>query len=189
MNPILLYHDFVSPFCRLALPIAMEAARRTSLPLRAVPFELHPDPGPLPQAGALHDEMAAARTVAGEWGLELGEPRHVPRTRKAHEAVAFARQRELELPVLQALYHAHWMEGLDLSRLDVLADTGAGAGLEREPLHVALGLDDLREGVVREQEAAVAAGLTGVPALQLGDVVAVGLTSLEELVEWIESNR
>jgi predicted DsbA family dithiol-disulfide isomerase len=187
MNPILLYHDFVSPFCRLAVPIVIEAARRTGHTLRAVPFELHPAPGPAPPLHALEDEMAAARSAAGEWGLELGTPRHMPRTRKAHEAVAFARQRDLEIPVLRALYHAHWMEARDISRLDVLADAGAVAGLEREPLHVALGLDDLQGEVVREQDAAVAAGLTGVPAIQLGDAVAVGLVPLESLLEWIES--
>ncbi len=42
---------------------------------------------------------------------------------------------------------------------------------------------------MREQQAAAAAGLTGVPAVQVRDVVAVGVFPLPELVEWIESNR
>lgn len=189
MNRILLYHDFVSPFSRLAVPATIEAARRADVPLRAVPFELHPAPAPLPELASLEGEMETARAIAGEWGVELGSPGIVPRTRKAHEAVAFARGHQLEIPVLEGLYNALWKEGRDISRLDVVADAGAAAGMDREALHVALGVDNLQDEVIREQEVAVASGLTGVPAVQFGDVVAVGLFPVEELVEWIESNR
>lgn len=194
MNRLLLYHDFASPFSRLAVPAVAEAARRTGMELRAVPFEIRPAPAPLPAPGEmdddeLADELATARSLAAEGGVELGELRRVPRTRKAHEAVAFARAQGAELPVLRALYDALWLDGLDIARLDVLADVGEAAGLDREALHVALGVDDFEAEVVREQEAAVAAGLTGVPAVQVSDVVATGLFPAHELVEWIERNR
>lgn len=189
MKRILLYHDFVSPFCRLAVPATIDAARRTGAPLRAVPFELHPAPGPLPELASLDGELETASAIAREWGVELGSPGLVPRTRKAHEAVAFARSHQLEIPVLERLYDALWKDGRDISRLDVVADAGAAAGMDREALHVALGVDNLQDEIIREQEAAVAAGLTGVPAVQFGDVAAVGLFPVEELVEWIESNR
>ena len=103
--------------------------------------------------------------------------------------MAFARRHDAQEAVLRAIYDALWQDGRDISRLDVLADLGGEAGLDREAMHVALGLDELEAEVVREQEAAVAAGLTGVPAVQVRDVVAVGLFPVEELVEWIEENR
>lgn len=190
MSRLLLFHDFASPFCRLAAQIAPAAAARTGLELRPVPFELRPAPLPLPGPGALDaEELETAASLAREWGLDLGEVHRLPRTRKAHEAVAYARTKGAGEAVLAGLYDALWRDGLDLSRLDVLADVSAAAGLDREAVHVALGVEDLAEEVVQEQGAAAAAGLTGVPALQVRDVVATGLFSLEEMVAWIEENR
>lgn len=190
MDRILLYHDFTSPFCRLAAGVVPEAARRTGTELRAVPFELRPAPAPLPEPGGLDaEELDAARAVAEEWELQLGTLTRVPRTRKAHEAVAYARAHDAELAVLGRIYDALWRDGLDIARLDVLADIGEAAGLDREAMHVALGVDDFEEAVVREQEAAASVGLTGVPAVQVRDVMAVGLFPVPELVEWIEAHR
>ena len=189
MDRLLLYHDFASPFSRLAAEVASEAARRTQLRVRPVPFELRPAPIPLEDAAVDPEELRSANAAAREWGMELGTLRQVPRTRKAHEMVAYARAHDLDAVVLGRIYDALWMDGLDISRLDVLADIGESAGLDREPLHVALGVDELENEVVREQRAAAAAGLTGVPALQVRDVVAVGLFPVSEIVEWIEENR
>lgn len=189
MNRLLLYHDFASPFSRLAVGVGAEAARRTGLELRPVPFELRPPPAPLHGPPVEDEEMEAAAAVAEEWGVQLGTLRRVIRTRKAHEAVAWGRERDSGTALLRGIYDALWLEGQDISRLDVLAEIGGAAGLDREALHVALGVDEFREEVVREQRAAASAGITGVPAMQVRDVVAVGLFPLDEVVEWIEANR
>lgn len=191
MGRLLLYHDFTSPFCRLAVEAVAGAARRTELELRPVPFELNPAPAPLPdpEEQSWIEEMDAAEAAARRLGLELGRLNHVPRTRKAHEAVAHAREQGAAEVLLRRLYDALWVRALDISRLDVLADEGAAAGLDREALHLALGLDRFEAEVAREQEAAEAAGIGGVPAVQVRNVVATGLFPVDELVEWIEANR
>lgn len=193
MSHLLLYHDFASPFCRLAVPVAGVAAERTGLAVRPVPFELRPAPAPLPAPDERTDpereELDTARRVADEWGLPLGEMPRIPRTRKAHEAVAYARAHDAGDAVLVRIYDALWRDGLDIARLDVLADIGEAAGLDRQAMHIALGLDDLRDDVLREQAAATAAGLTGVPTFQVGDATAVGLFAADELVAWIQENR
>lgn len=190
MDRLLLYHDFVSPFCRLAHQLVPEAARRNGLAVRSVPFELCPPPAPLPEPEELFgEELEVARTLADEWGMELGALPRLPRTRKAHEAVAFARREGAGAEVVTAIYRALWADGRDISRLDVLAEIGDAAGLDGQALHVALGLDELASEVVREQEAASAAGLTGVPAVQVRDVRAVGLFPIDELTDWIRANR
>lgn len=189
MARLLLFHDFTSPYCRLAARVAADAAERTGLELRPVPFELRPAPAGLPAPDELDAaELETARSLAREWGVPLGELRRVPRTRKAHEAVAYAIAKDAALAVLNGIYDALWRDGLDIARLDVLADVGAAAGLEREPLHVALGLDTFEGDVIREQDAAAAAGVTGVPVVQVRDVTAVGLLPVDELVAWIEAN-
>lgn len=194
MNRLLLFHDFVSPYCRLALGATLDAASRAGLEVRAVPFELYPTPAPLPTPDApeLAEQVEKASAIAREWGEELGTLPLVPRTRKAHETVAYARAKggeEIAESVLRGLYQALWSEGRDISRLDVLADVGEAAGLDREPLHVALGVDELESAVVREQDAAAAAGVPGVPAVQIGDVMATGLLSAGELLDWLDRSR
>jgi predicted DsbA family dithiol-disulfide isomerase len=194
MSRLLLYHDFVSPYCRLALGATLEAASRAGLEVRPVPFELHPAPAdlPAPDGPELAGQLETASAIAREWGTELGTLSTVPRTRKAHEAVAHARTRGgagvAEL-VLRGIYRALWLDGRDIARLDVLSDVGEAAGLEREPLHVALGLNEFEAEVVAEQDAAAAAGITGVPAVQLGGVLATGLLSEDELFSWMDRNR
>ena len=191
MSRLLFFHDFASPYCRLALHAVTGAAERTGLEVRPVPFELRPPPEPLPDPGAdeLARELETARTVAEEWGIALEPPPLVPRTRKAHEAVAYTLEHGSTAAMLQGIYDALWTDGLDIARLDVLADIGEEAGLERDPLHVSLGLDEYEADVVREQHAAAGAEITGVPAVQLGSVVAAGLFPSDELVAWIEENR
>ncbi|MFO7893719.1 MAG: DsbA family protein [Longimicrobiales bacterium] len=191
MSRLLFFHDFASPYCRLALDAVTDAAERTGLEVRPVPFELRPAPEPLPPPDhpALAEEMDTARTLADQWGITLVTPPLVPRTRKAHEAVAYALDHGGAATVLRGIYEALWTHGQDIARIDVLADVGQAAGLEREPMHVALGIDEFQADVVREQHAAAGAEITGVPAVQIGTVMAAGLLPADELVGWIEENR
>jgi 2-hydroxychromene-2-carboxylate isomerase len=152
LSTLVLYHDFVSPFSRLALLVARNVAREVGLDLRLVPLELFPPPVPLPPAPeTLGAELEAALPLARALGAELALPARVPRTRKAHEALVHARrqgegmgQREgmgqgqgqgqgegLELELAEALYDAVWRRGQDIGRLDVLAGLGAEVGLDR----------------------------------------------------------
>ena len=191
MSRLLFFHDFASPYCRLALDAVTDAAERTGLTVRPVPFELRPAPDPLPGPDdpALAEELETATAVAEEWGTTLRPPPLVPRTRKAHEAVAYAIENGAVVAVLRGIYEAYWSGGRDIARIDVLADIGEAAGLDREPLHVALGADVYEADVVREQHAVAGAEITGVPAVQVGEVVAGGVLPADELVAWIEENR
>ncbi|MFW5947442.1 MAG: DsbA family oxidoreductase [Gemmatimonadota bacterium] len=191
MTRLLFFHDFASPYCRLALDAVTGAAGRAGLDVRPVPFELWPAPAPIPSPddARLLNEMETARELAEEWGVPLRKPAVLPRTRKAHEAVAFALARDGAMEVVRRIYDALWAEGRDIARLDVLAEIGEAAGLDREALHVALGTDEFEADVVREQHAAAGAGLEGVPVVQVGHVRASGLLPADDLLAWIEDNR
>lgn len=191
MERLLFFHDFASPYCRLALGAVITAAERAGLELRPVPYELWPAPQPLPSPDepALIDEIETARSLANGWGVTLRPPPLVPRTRKAHEAVAFALAHQGVRAVIEGIYEALWTDGRDIARIDILTDIGEAAGLDREALHVALGLDEYEADVVREQHAAAGAEIAGVPAFQLGSVLASGLLPADDLLHWIEENR
>ena len=186
---LLLYHDFASPYCRLALELARGAAEEAGLPLRLVPFQLRPSPVPLPSVDepAFRAELESALPLAAAWGIELRPPPSVPRTGKAHEAVQHAATEGRPIEMAAAIYHALWADGRDISRVDTLVETAAAVGLEGQALHVALGLDTHREAVERAEADAEAGGVTGVPTLGLGGRVVVGLLSPDELRAWIDA--
>lgn len=190
MAELIIHHDFVSPFSRVALAVARAVSARAGVDLRLAAMELWPAPLPLPMpAEALGDDLRAALPLAIDLGTTMALPPLVPRTRKAHEAVVHARAHGLELVMAEAIYDALWRRGLDIGRLDVLADVGARVGLDRDLLHVALGLDSGEAEVVAAGTAAEAAGIDGVPTFRLGAAAAVGLFPPAELLEWIRAQR
>jgi predicted DsbA family dithiol-disulfide isomerase len=190
MTRLLLYHDFASPFCRVALATARAAMEGTDMTLELVPFELHPDRGPAPsQDAAVRGEVEAVQALARAVGVEVVMPPLVPSTGKAHEAVLHARAHGQAVTLASALYDALWVRGLDIGRIDVLADLGADVGLDRGALHVTLGLDVYRPEIARAQELVAGAGIDSVPAFQVGQERSVGLVPMAELRGWIDAVR
>jgi predicted DsbA family dithiol-disulfide isomerase len=187
MPRLLFYHDFGSVFCRLALVVTRDVAAAAGLELETSPVELYPSPAPLPTADDLAADIDAARPLARTLGIPLHLPPLVPRTRKAHEAVAHARQHGRGLDMAEAIYDAVWHRGLDITRLDVLADLGAATGLDPGPLHVGLGTDAWADDVARAQRDADAARIDALPTYRLDDRLLHGLLPRAELLEWIRS--
>ncbi len=188
MPRLLMFHDFASAFCRAALPVVREAAAGAGLDLALVPFELFPAPTLLPEpADVLASELEAVTPWTAERGLMLKLPSRTPRTRKAHEAVAFARDNGLELAMAEAIYDALWNRGLDIGRLDVLGELGEEIGLDGAALHVALGVDLHGDAVADAQRAAEASGIESVPTLRFGESELVGLARPPDLAAWLIS--
>lgn len=184
---LILYHDFASPYCRLALALTRPAAHHAGLGLRLEPFELRPAPAELPAIDdpTVRAEIEAALPLAAEWGIELHGPLLVPRTGKAHEAVMHARPQGLEVELADAVYRALWVHGRDISRLDTLVEVAGAVGLDDREVHVALGLDTHNRAVELAGQRAEAVGVTGVPTLVHRGRLAVGLLPPEQLREWL----
>lgn len=88
-----------------------------------------------------------------------------PRTRKAHEAARFARERGLERPMRDAIYAAHFVEGWDIGRVDVLVEIGSTLGLDHTELKVVLDIDQLTDAVLDDRRIAGQLGITETPSL------------------------
>ncbi|HEX8904054.1 MAG TPA: hypothetical protein VF771_04390, partial [Longimicrobiaceae bacterium] len=87
--PVLAFSDFTSPFCHVTEAALRRLEDEGVAAPRYAAFELYPAPAPLPAAPPA-GELAAARPLAEELGMEIGAPPTPPRTRKAHEAARFA---------------------------------------------------------------------------------------------------
>ncbi len=164
---LIVYADYVCPFCYLG-SVALAPLREEGIRIEDRPFELRPAPAPLPDLDEQHYrddwdrsvvQLAAALGVSG-----MKRPTASTRTRKAHEAAAFAREHGAGDAMHRAIYEAYFLGQRDIGRVDVLTDIGASVGLDRMALRVALDVDRYTDEVVALEEEAARLGITAVPA-------------------------
>lgn len=209
---LILISDYTCPFCYLAHEGAARLQESDRIAVDGAAFELRPPGTPLPDADAAWMRDAWSRTVVPllkESGLSMERPALMTRTRKAHEAAAYARTQDRYVEMHAALYEAYWRDGRDIGRIDVLVDIGREAGLDPSALRVSLDIDQFTDRVAQEEAWAAQLGLEGVPAYVLIDGVSgvedgegggrgeggggtgvaagirVGLQPYEELESWV----
>ena len=143
--------------------------------MRWLPFQLNPD---LPEQGIPRKEYierkfgpGGARNysrVAGvgkEVGIDFAfdNIKVQPNTLNAHRLMYYGAQHEREDEVAESLFRAYFQEGANLTDRTVLADVGARAGLDREPLAAYLASDEDKDAVLRADIEARQGGINGVP--------------------------
>lgn len=196
---LVLFADYVCPFCFLAEAVT---SRLDDGAVDGAAFELRPAGTPLPDLDAAWLREAWTRSVeplAAELGVSITRPGRATRTRKPHEAAAYARSVGLHAAMRSAIYAAYWQQGRDIGRIDVLVEIGRSVGLDPGGLRVALDIDQWTARVDEDEAWAAELGLGGVPAyvLTTGDEsgtrvaagIRVGLQRYEELTAWMERNN
>ena len=176
--------DAICPWCYIGkrqLERAMTALGQEELgfSIHWNPFQLNPD---MPKEGADRaayrawkfggaDKAAAgdARIVeaAASVGLEIRPDRmkRTPNTIDAHRLIWFAGQNGVQDAVMEAMFRAYFVDGLDIGQHAVLAD--CAVGLDRDEV-VAFLTGDLADKEMRAADlAAREAGVSGVPSFFL----------------------
>lgn len=107
-----------------------------------------------------------------------------PNTVNAHRLMYFGTRNGREDETAEALFRAYFIDGRVLTDLDVLADIGAEAGLDRDALARYLASDDGRDAVLEADMSARRAGISGVPFFIFNRKVAIsGAHEPETLLE------
>lgn len=194
---LVLFADYVCPFCFLAETGAARLREDAGMAVDGAAFELRPPGTALPDVAAAWGEDVWTRSIepiAAEMGVALKRPKLVTRTRKAHEAAAYARSVGRYADMHRAIYAAYWQQGHDIGRIDVLTGIAREIGLDASGVRVALDIDQCTERVEQDEAWAARLGLGGVPAYVLmedsgGTGVAadvrVGLQRYGNLETWI----
>jgi 2-hydroxychromene-2-carboxylate isomerase len=193
--PIEFYFDFISPYGYLG-SIGIE--RIAAAHGRAVDWRpmllgisvlkvmgLKPVPDtPLKGPYSAHDWPRFARL--------MGVP-HEPRANvhmaslPAMRAFTWLKDRDAALAkrFAQALYHAHWGEGRDMSAPEAVADVGAIVGVGRQEL-IAATADDAVKARLREHvEASLARGVFGSPSFIVDGELFWGADRLDQVDRWL----
>jgi predicted DsbA family dithiol-disulfide isomerase len=188
---VVVFGDYISPFSYLAEAV-LARSRADGVRIERCAYELWPAPVPLPELAVQEPRGAFEATVlpiAEQLGVEIRYPAIATRTRKAHEAFAYARDAGRAEPMQDAIFRAYFIEGRDIGRIDELVAVGESVGLERTALKVALDIDQYSERVDADRARAAALGITAVPAFVRGGPydrdVRLGLLEYDMLTAWL----
>ena len=175
--------DIVCPWCYIGRGRLLEAARllapEITLELRHHPFELNPE---MPEGGL--DRRTYRTRKFGSWErsleldarlqsvaaadglpLDLARQERTPSSFKAHRLLGRLGDRAQEAALLDALYHAYFVDGRDIGSTDVLVYLAGSVGIEGDAARAFLDGQALGAEVRAAVDAAYGAGISGVPAV------------------------
>ncbi len=188
--PLVFYFDYVDPGSYLThrqlgqvLPEGIEPIRH--------PFEICPVPHQLIDGSSLEWKAygATVTVLAGEAEIRMAHPAFIPWSRKAHELRLHAAEQGLESPMHEEIFSAHFWEGADIGRVDILVASAEKVGLDPSESKAVLDIDKHRDRVVDLRREAEAAGVQRVPTLRSGAASLEGPASIGELRHFLEHAR
>ncbi|MBM0258018.1 DsbA family protein [Micromonospora sp. 4G55] len=183
-----IYADVVCPWCwigkrRLEQALASYGGDVT---VRYRPFQL--DPTPVTEPKPLVEAMAAkfggreraeamfaqVTQVAAGVGLDMRFDRAVQaNTFEAHRLIRYATERGLAEETVEALYAAHFTDGVDLGSRDALVELAGKVGLDETEVRDHLESPVGRREVAADLTAAQQLGVSSVPTFVLAGKYAV----------------
>jgi len=154
-------------------------------------FEVRVPPDSLIDPGAQDWQVYQndVANLADALEVEMVAPRFIPWTRKAHELSAHARDRHCYPEVRRALFRAHFVDGLDIGRIDLLVQIATDAGLDRSETKAALDVDRYTEAVLSDRAMGEEKDVAGVPTLIRGPERLEGLHSPGQIEAWVRAHH
>ncbi|NYZ11321.1 DsbA family oxidoreductase [Azospirillum sp. RWY-5-1] len=174
------FADVICPWCYIGkhrLTRALRERPRLAPEVRWQAFQLNPDmpAGGMERSQYLANKFGGAErarqinTVIEETAERDGLPinlhriRRTPNTFQAHRVIRMGNRRGIGGAVADALFHAYFVDGLDIGDRDTLAACGATAGLDFQEVKTALAGDAEVIGVQAADSLARQLGLQAVP--------------------------
>lgn len=182
--------DVVCPWCYLGkrrLEAALAARSDIAAGVHWRPFFLDPTVpregkpridyitgkfGSLDRIKPAHERIAGLGQQEGI-DFHFGKIERQPNTLDAHRLISWAMAAGAAPAVVENLFADFFVNGADLSSMEVLAEAGARAGMDAAQLRADLESDKDAELVQRQAQAASASGIGGVPFFVFGGKVAV----------------
>lgn len=193
--------DTICPWCYVGkkrFERALGLRPQNALQVGWRPFQLNPrmPPGGMDRREYVEREFGGSERARrmhdsiGRIGIEEGisfdfrSIKKIPNTLDSHRLIRFAAERDLQTPVVDALFEAHFTKGRDIGDRRELAGIGQSAGLDRGEAHEYLESDRDVDAIVAEDRLARQLGVNGVPSFIFDRKYAVsGVQSAEIFVQ------
>lgn len=171
-------HDYVDPGSYLAFRLLEGWAAALSDPPEVTwfPLELRtPSGGPLDPSDPGWKAMARfLEDEARREAIPFRIPGFIPFTRKAHELALHAKEKGCFPLVHGAIFRAHFEEGRDIGRVDVLIELAAEVGMDGAEARTVLGVDRFLPAVEEARRSLLGREVRGVPTVEAPDRVLEG---------------
>ncbi|MEH1026148.1 DsbA family oxidoreductase [Micromonospora profundi] len=183
-----IYADVVCPWCYIGKRRLDEALARYEgeVTVRYRPFQL--DPSPVPEPRPTVEAMAAkfggperarqmfdhVTQVAAADGLRLDfDSALIANTFDAHRLVSYATDHGRAAEMVEALYQAHFQQGVDIGSREALAAVAGGIGLDAADARRFLESDERVADITAQLATARDLGISSVPTFVLAGKYAV----------------
>lgn len=176
--------DYVDPGSYL---VHRHLEARSASGVTWVPLELRPPSGSLqdPADPAWVELNRFIEQEARGAGIPFRIPGHVPWSRKAHELALHAGEEGCFHPIHEAIFRAHFEEGRDIGRVDMLVELAAEAGMDASEVRTVLGVDRFLPVLEEARRSLLDRGVRGVPTLEAGGRVLEGFPGTEGLLAFL----
>lgn len=195
---IIIYSDYVCPFCLLAESVLSEAIGDRNIAIEWRAFELRPEPVPTLRVEdgylpAVWENAVYPRAEHLGVHIRLPSISPQPRTTKAFELLALAQDKGLDHAYSMLVLRAFFQQDRDIGDLEVLIELAVGAGLDAREARAALESDAY---AARHREALRHANedmaITSVPTIVVGEQIFRGtppLKALRQALDELEANQ
>ncbi|MCH2109069.1 MAG: DsbA family oxidoreductase [Polyangiaceae bacterium] len=201
--------DFVCPWCVIGyyrLKKALEITELTdSASIEFHPFQLNPTMSPegenlrehlMRKIGISQGESENARTMIRNLGEAVGFPfqfyegSRIYNTFAAHQLSEWSKHDGKQLEVQEALYHAHFHQGRNISDLEELAAIASSSGLDRDEVLYVLKEGALSDKVKTEEKFWRSQGLRGVPTILIDqEFLITGAPEMDVFIQQLKKTR
>ena len=181
-----IFSDPVCPWCYLGKAnLDRAVAERGDAPFLIVwhPFQLNPD---MPPEGVDKTEYLTARlggterlaqvhqhfrdmAVQAGVAMDPDKPKRIPNTLDAHRLIHWAWVEGRQDQMVQTLFNAYWVEGLDIGDRAILSELAGKAGLDPVAIARLLASDADRDVVAGREAHARKRGVNAVPTFVIAD--------------------
>ena len=175
-----IYSDTICPWCFIGkrrLERALEQKPQPDISFRWRAFQLNPT---MPREGMARTQYLelkfggkegaaqvydAVEAAGREEKLDFAFDRmqRTPNTVDSHRLIRFSERKGLQEEMVETLFQRYFLRAEDIGDHAVLSESAREAGLDPTEVADFLAGDELREEIVREDEAARRAGVNGVP--------------------------
>lgn len=170
---IQIFADFICPFCYAGKKKLMDAVEAvdSSIKVEMMSYELAPgveDNNNLKMSD-VHDsagENTAVKDMVEDAGLSINsEDLKFSNSLKAHTLLQYAKEKGIAPELSAAIYHAYFVEGAYLNKIEHLVEAASKAGIEEETVREVIASDKYIEGVHADQKIAKELDVRSVPTI------------------------